>query len=61
MHLEDEGTFPKVHWRILEDSGRLIARIPRWLGLNGEGLLLCFTPKFSVTDDTHILNNAQFA
>ena len=30
---EDEGMFPKVHRRILEDSGRFLARIPRGLGL----------------------------
>ena len=23
VHFEDKGMFPKVHWRILEDSGRL--------------------------------------
>ena len=29
VHFEDKGMFPKVHWRILEDSGRFLARIPR--------------------------------
>ena len=33
VHFEDKGMFPKVHWRILEDSGRFLARIPR----RGEG------------------------
>ena len=32
VHFEDKGMFPKVHWRILEDSGRFRARIPRGLG-----------------------------
>ena len=31
VHFEDKGMFPKVHWRILEDSGRFLARIPRGL------------------------------
>ena len=31
---EDKGMFPKVHWRILEDSGSFLARIPRGLWLN---------------------------
>ena len=34
VHFEDKGMFPKVHWRILEDSGRFLARIPSGLGLN---------------------------
>ena len=34
VHFEDKGMFPKVHWRILEDSGRFLARIPWGLGLN---------------------------
>ena len=38
MHFEDKGMFPKVHWRILEDSGRFLARIPR--GLEGSGRFL---------------------
>ena len=33
VHFEDKGTFPKVHWRSLEDSGRFLARIPRGLAL----------------------------
>ena len=36
VHFEDQGMFPKVHWRILEDSGRFLARIPyvfMWLFL----------------------------
>ena len=33
VHFEDKGTFPKVHWWILEDSGMSLARIPRGLGL----------------------------
>ena len=32
VHFEDKGMFPKVHWRILEDSGRFLDRIPRGLG-----------------------------
>ena len=28
VHFEDEGMFPKVHWMILEDSGRFRARTP---------------------------------
>ena len=35
VHFEDKGMFPKVHWSILEDSGRFLARIPRVLGLIG--------------------------
>ena len=34
VHFEDKGVFLKVHWRILEDSGRVLARLPRDLGLN---------------------------
>ena len=33
VRFEDEGVFPKVHWRIFEDSGRYLTRIPRRLGL----------------------------
>ena len=33
VHFEDKGMFPKVHWRILGDSGRFLARIPQGLGL----------------------------
>ena len=33
VHFEDKGMFPKVHWSILEDSERFLARIPRGLGL----------------------------
>ena len=28
VHFEDKGMFPKMHWRILEDSGRFLARMP---------------------------------
>ena len=34
VHFEDKGMFPKVHWKIVEDSGRYLARIIRGLGLN---------------------------
>ena len=37
VHFEGEGMFPKVHWRILDDSGRFLVRIARgfWLiGMN---------------------------
>ena len=30
---EDKVMCPKVHWMILDDSGRFLARIPRWFGL----------------------------
>ena len=33
VHFKDKGMFPKVHWRILEDSGRFLARILGRLGL----------------------------
>ena len=36
-------TFPKVHWRILEDSGRFLASIPR--GLEGSGRFLARIPR----------------
>ena len=35
VHFEDKGMFPKVHWRIFEDSGRFLARIPQRLVLKG--------------------------
>ena len=31
-NFEDKGMFPKVHWRILEDSGRFLARIRGFKG-----------------------------
>ena len=39
VHFEDKGMFPKVHWRILEDSGRFLARIPRGLVLNSQSIV----------------------
>ena len=33
VHFEDKGMFPKVHWRLLGDSGRFLARMLRGLGL----------------------------
>ena len=32
--LKIKGMFANVHWRILEDSGRFLARIPRWVRVN---------------------------
>ena len=29
VRFEDKGMFPKVHWMILEDSGRFLAGVPR--------------------------------
>ena len=29
VHFEDKGMYPKVHWWILEDSGRFLARMLR--------------------------------
>ena len=26
VHFEDKGMFPKVHWRIFEDSGRFLSQ-----------------------------------
>ena len=45
VHFEDKGVFPKVHWRILEDSGRFLARIPSGLALKN--------PYFLLNQDVH--------
>ena len=34
VHFEDKGMFPKVRWRILEDSGWFVARIPKVVRVN---------------------------
>ena len=43
VHFEDKGMFPKVHWRILDDSARFLGRIPRGLGFRMEDHCHCKT------------------
>ena len=62
VHFKDMDMFPKVHWWILEDSGRFLARIQ---GIGGQGG--SFTPgrileiyKSVIFRNQPILDNKEF-
>ena len=40
MHFEDKGMFPKLRWRMLEDSGRFLARISRGVRVNVHWMMI---------------------
>ena len=63
VHFEDNGMFPELHWRILEDSGRFLASIPRGLALkfdNVEGTTLVMLAKLLLSVWLLSLNQDAF-